>query len=250
MKFFLIPLSFFWAFNALSSDKTASPRCVQKPVFISIGAWCVPALFLRQFKLREAAYPFDWLTTGAQFENLYRVIQNNFADFLHKENLYIDPQSPQYVQDRGTNFSIAHDFPKDQQHNILPQYLDAYESVKAKYQRRIQRFKDTLASGKKVIFIRIDNQGQGTPQQAEHLRDLIASKYPQLDFVCIQLGYTDEYKTPWNLDHIKNYYIDAAATAGPPNWNHYCWRILLHGIEETTGCSIADPVVAQPGDDK
>lgn len=250
MKNLLILFSFFCALNASAPamSSTAPSSCTHKPVFISIGGWCVPALFLRQFKLREAAYPFDWLTTGSQFENLYKIIQNDFADFLHKENLYIDPRSPTYVQDRATGFSIAHDFPTDRQHNIVPDYLDAYDTVKAKYDRRIKRFKDTLMSDGKVIFIRVDAQGQGTPQQAMLLRDLIISKYPHLDFVYIQLGYTDEYKTPWNIDHIKNYYIDPAATDGPANWNFDCWKILLQGIEDITGCSIADLAVPQPGE--
>lgn len=210
--------------------------CQNKPLFISLGSWCVPALIMRQFGLRHAAYPFDWNACGS-FDDFYTNLKNDFKDFLLKENLVWTPAAPTIVHDNGSKIAFFHDFPilGNGNHNIAPNFLDAYPSIKDKYNRRITRFRETLSSASPVIFIRIDAAGNRT--QTIRLRDLIALQYPHLEFLIIQLGATAEYKQPWNLDRIINFYIDKSAL-DPLNYNAPEVINLIKFIENLTGCTI------------
>lgn len=209
--------------------------CHNKPLFISLGGWCAPAIIMRQFGLRHAAYPFDWNTCNT-FENFYNVLKTDFKNFLLKENLIHAPTDT-VVHDRGCGFTFHHDFPilGSGNFSIVPNYLDFYETTKAKYDRRIKRFRETLSSLSPVIFIRID--AAGNRNQTIKLRDLIAMQYPHLEFLIIQLGSTDEYLQPWNLDRIINFYIDKKAL-DPLNYNAADIVNLIQFIENLTGCTI------------
>lgn len=213
--------------------------CQNKPLFISLGSWCVPAIIMRDFGLRHAAYPFDWNTSS--FEDFYNLLKNDFHDFMLKENLYWQAPST-IVLDRGSGISFHHDFAilGAGNHQIDPNYLTiegkgGYKDIKAKYDRRIKRFRETLSSSNPIIFIRADAAGNKT--QTIRLRDLIAMQYPNLNFLIIQLGCTNEYREPWNLDRILNFYIDKRAL-DPVNYNAPDIINLIKFIENLTGCTI------------
>lgn len=203
----------------------------QNPVCISLGRWCVPALFLKFHHLREESYPFDWLITGNLFSDLYNVLQDDFTNFGLKENLILEPHDHKFVFDTKTGFWFAHDFPviDHNSYHIVDNFLDFYDEVRAKYQRRIERFRETLRSDRMVIFIRFDVEEEGTPDQALSLRDLLISQYPTLNFVCIHLAYREEYKTAWNFDRIYNFYIDESTAT---QYNSPEWRKVLSAIME------------------
>ena len=170
------------------------------------------------------------MITGTPFSNLYKVIENDFKDYGLKENLSIDPNDPKQVIDSKTGFLFAHDFPVVDKisYHVVPNFIEAYDAVMDKYHRRIQRFRDTLSSSRPVIFIRIDLKGEGTKEQAISLRDLLISRYPNLHFSYIQLGFTEEHKTPWNQDRIYNYYLDESTA------EHYDspeWKAVIKGLD-------------------
>lgn len=48
-----------------------------KPIIISLGDSCQPAMNLRRNKLRFMAYPFDWAIT--RFDDLYNILETDFA---------------------------------------------------------------------------------------------------------------------------------------------------------------------------
>ena len=51
----------------------------------SIGEDCACSMYLNKFKLRNASYPFDWLTKS-NFDTRINLILNNFKDFCNKED--------------------------------------------------------------------------------------------------------------------------------------------------------------------
>jgi hypothetical protein len=216
--------------------------CPNKPVFISLGGWCIPALFLRKFGLREAAYPFDWNLNGP-ISNVCRILENDFSGFFLKENLYVDPSHPCEIVDKGTNIASNHDFPTTDlvSRYVVPNFLDFHQQVYEKYQRRIKRFNNVCNSDKKVIFVRIDAAENLSKENTIMLRDCLHKKYPTLDFILIQLGCTEMCKTPWNIERVRNFYIDGNSIQGNPTlWHFDCWNQLLKGIEEICDCPLVE----------
>ena len=55
--------------------------------FISLGAWCPTAASMSKYGLRNGSFLFDWLGTP-RFESVIHFIENEFSDFLLKENIY------------------------------------------------------------------------------------------------------------------------------------------------------------------
>ncbi len=122
---------------------------------LSLGSDCGCAAYLKEFKLRYASYPFDWLFK-ISFENRIKLIENHFKDFLVKENLkYIEKDPSAILQDSecdyyednlyGTQF--LHDFISGVSFDI------SFQMVKEKYNRRIQRFYKNIQSAQNVLFV-------------------------------------------------------------------------------------------------
>jgi hypothetical protein len=181
------------------------------------------------------------------FETFYRILETNFENFISKDSLIIDKERPFIVRDQKTNFGFSHDFPVSEPklRPIASNFLDAFETVKEKYDRRTKRFLDTLISGKKIIFLRFE-MGDGF-EHALKIQNLIRIKYPSLNFFCIELSFSESYKNAWNIPGIKNFYIDPKAYERL-DWNDPCWNTILKGIEDITNCSRTELVAPQPKD--
>lgn len=182
-------------------------NCVEKnTIFISLGAQCAPAQALNFYKKRTISLPFDWITTN--FGALYKCIDEDFKNFLVKDSLYIDPLEPVYVRD-SYGFGYLHDFPAyPTTFHIKEDFLSQYDEIATRYQRRINRLINILKSGDmRVMFIRFDNKDEATKENAILLKNLIASKYPNLDFTVVLLTCSEESKIPWDLPRIKNYFV-------------------------------------------
>lgn len=54
--------------------------------FISLGPWCATAASMSKHGLRSWSGPFDWVLTPC-FESVLNLIENDFEDFLLRENL-------------------------------------------------------------------------------------------------------------------------------------------------------------------
>ena len=50
-------------------------------IYVSLGTSCAIAYNLRLYKLREEAYPFDWVRV-TNFNNITSLIDNKFNNFL------------------------------------------------------------------------------------------------------------------------------------------------------------------------
>jgi len=128
--------------------------------FIPLGSTCSVAYQLQQLKLRQCAYPFDWLRNESM-EDITKTIKNNFADFVtscckvtesDKFPISTDDQFPEknIIKDKSLimknkyNMKFYHDF--DDKTTI--------EQVNEKYQRRINRFISAIKEQKNICFVR------------------------------------------------------------------------------------------------
>ncbi|MDR3550949.1 MAG: DUF1796 family putative cysteine peptidase [Candidatus Babeliales bacterium] len=185
-------------------------------IVIAMGESCGVTAALEVFDLKKASYPFEWCISN--FEPLYNSLKNDFHDFTNPVYFtrYIDNRSP--VNKYGIVF--AHDFPvvengvnaQGQKISMLdPNWPALLPAVQQKYQRRIDRFHAACTSGKKVYFVRFLGI---TSEWAERLSKLLSSLYPQLDFTLICVRLKPPYIGTWNINRMKNYYVDTTATGG------------------------------------
>jgi hypothetical protein len=112
-------------------------------IHISLGSDCSIAYQLSKHKLRQEAYPFDWILTP-KLSNVIKCIENEFEGFLDNlesvketntypkiEEDWIDsPSELIKVINLYYRFSFVHDF----------KTMDDLEEVRSKYKRRIERF--------------------------------------------------------------------------------------------------------------
>lgn len=106
----------------------------------SIGEDCACSLYIRKFRLQNASYPFDWLTK-ATFQTRLNLILNEFEDFLNISYFKFLPKTQKitdtrcdYYENQKLDLYFYHDFLRD------TPFDQAFPEVKAKYERRIERF--------------------------------------------------------------------------------------------------------------
>ena len=121
---------------------------------VSLGRDCGCAMFMQRHKLRQASFPFDWLT-AAELAPRLDLLLNEFEDFLNLEDLrYMDKPEGMvsdphcdYYQNVRNGFFYYHDFLAGSE------LVQAYPIVKAKYNRRIERLLSLLKSNKTILFV-------------------------------------------------------------------------------------------------
>lgn len=174
---------------------------------ISLGYRCQPAMQMRFNNLRSAAYPFDWLIVP--FDSLCDLLENHFVGFLDAEHLEV--RLNYYYQDDGGRASGNYPHIWEKKYNILMRhdfefnadFMRRYAEVKEKYDRRIARFYEALASGKHIYFIR-----QGiTHAQAERLDTILQRLFPCLRYTIVAIDFEGDIQTPWQMPRVKQYYM-------------------------------------------
>lgn len=134
--------------------------------YISIGSDCSAAAALRGLNLRQQAYPFDWMQSSVP--GIVQCIQENFLGF--HEDIQLMPHGRRMIDVYG--FEYPHDYPlqghnSDDDHQIGEGMIGEqtgllisddweryYPTVKEKYLRRIQRFREAMNdTSKPVIFL-------------------------------------------------------------------------------------------------
>lgn len=123
---------------------------------ISLGYFCSTALELQRYGLRDASYPLDWNITPIQ--SALSMIQSGFDGFMEFDRL---SQEPQRVLDTGSGIYLYNDF--DTSRPMLQQY----EAVRAKYARRIERFRH--ATRQPTLFVRYINSEVHPPGHVDSL---------------------------------------------------------------------------------
>jgi hypothetical protein len=144
-----------------------------KTVYIPIGMNCNTAHYLRSRNLRKDAYPFDWICIPLKM--VYEVLSDDFNDIL--DNIHIGTQVKRmYFDEKDNNNSLSvidtYIYPVIcQKYNILYPHdydnvdIETINNVKDKYNRRIQRFRDTLNSDSKIVLVYCDLNQKLNPWQ-------------------------------------------------------------------------------------
>ena len=136
---------------------------------LSLGHACDAAHQIRRHFHQTEAYPFDWLTTP--LSGLMQLIENDFALFLDEGHL---TPAGKYLCETKYGVRFLHEFPDP---NRFRENLD---EVRAKYQRRIQRWWSVMESGGRLLFVRSEqfvNAANVTEEKARALLKVLQQKY-------------------------------------------------------------------------
>jgi hypothetical protein len=176
-----------------------------EPLYISLGRSCEPAFRLRESNRRFASYPFDWLMSP--YESLYHALQDDFFRFFTELSLIHDKTA--VVDHYGLIFRNGWLHEGLHYNKALDQidWEGQIPSMTDKYVRKIDRFREACESGRKVVFIRWEDIDRG---KAIRLRDLIRSKYPNLQFTLMVVKNSEEFRSPWGLENIRNLSIETS----------------------------------------
>ncbi len=184
-------------------------HATDKTIIISLGQDCQAAWRLKQFNLREAAYPFDWLRSY-DFKGVCATIEDRFMNFLNAGYLTV---AREQVSNNVYNLGFVHDFPTNdagyiavENENcgmIVSNYLEYLNLVKKKYEPRIKRFLDALEGNNKVFFIRTHI----TPEQACYFTKIIDKIFPRADYTLIVIHENASLNYNWNIAQVQSFYI-------------------------------------------
>jgi len=183
-------------------------------IAVGLGYNCTVAIQLSNERLRHRAFPFDWCEST--IDGVIKCIKDDFKDFLLLKNLR--PDNHVRVTDILYGITIVHDFPFQQildfdyskvkelyglessTELIRKQYAEMHE----KFIRRIERFKKTASFGGKIYFIRC---GSITKEESINLLNVLNEKFEKNDFVLVVINNTNQFKIPWNIPKLKNFYL-------------------------------------------
>ena len=122
----------------------------------SIGHYCGAAMYMRRHCLRSMSGPLDWVGEDpGGLANHVDIICRDFRGFMDKANLIplvnprtaIDDLANDYYRDGGTGILTYHDFPTGVSLD------ESYGNVRARFDRRIRRFYETVAAARHVLLI-------------------------------------------------------------------------------------------------
>lgn len=125
-------------------------------IVYGIGQDCANSDYMVTSGLRCTASPFDWLAGwDAGFMRHVDLICTDFRDFLDLDSLQVlphpsgsyDDMEHHYCQNRKTGIRFLHDFP------IGRTVAESFDSVKKKFDRRIERFYRLISQSANVLFV-------------------------------------------------------------------------------------------------
>jgi hypothetical protein len=192
---------------------------------INLGGDCQVAWQLKLNNLRPYSLPFDWLVIPCSA--IIKLLDNNFNNFLAKESLtFINKQPYPHIRDHLYSINLLHTF------TLSENFLDTYDEVKAKYDKRTARFWHLINQGKKVLFIR-----KGiTKIEAIDLDLVLQRLYPSLEYTILALDATniyysnEEIKENWELERVINIYLKQTE---PYTWqgDSKAWKEILSDFD-------------------
>lgn len=121
---------------------------------ISLGSNCHMASALKQMKITEKSYPFDWSDcdgdASERLLNKCNLIKNHFENAFNLEDFVeyrcSDP-TMRGVKNSKTGIHYTHDFPWEKSvKDFFPEFLE-------KHQRRVNRLYDDVETSKSILFV-------------------------------------------------------------------------------------------------
>ncbi|WP_028561935.1 DUF1796 family putative cysteine peptidase [Paenibacillus pinihumi] len=190
----------------------------------SLGDLCLASIQLKQNNLRTFAGVLDWAGSPI-LPDVTRLLQNRFAGLMDAQNLRVIGYAGDThicVSDDTYNFVSNHDF------EIGPNslyHLGTYAEVKAKYDRRIQRFLEKAATSQRMLFVRTE----GTLEEAAALQNVL-SGLVQHDFKVLVVNHAPVstiIELDWPLEKVCGIQLpNGEKWAG----NNHLWQHMLQGI--------------------
>lgn len=118
----------------------------EMPEFISLGDSCCCAYQLRNYNLRNNAYPFDW--SKSSINKLNKVLEENFKN-------YSKIQLKKYNEDENTySFTNSYNITFEHQVKILSEIKEYEQTI----ERRVQRF--ISKKNNKIIFVMMNQENR------------------------------------------------------------------------------------------
>lgn len=199
-------------------------------VFISLGDDCQAAYYLRKFKLRSEAFPFDWVKSP-HFNAVCQLIENNFENFLHPQHLTlknIHVEHEQYkiifLNDFHTR-SLPNLVGMEEEQQTIDYHLYTVE-VQAKYHRRIERFTTALQSQDFIYFIRTN----ATYAEAKMFVECMLKNYPESNFMLVVVQGEDPLSHFWDLAHVRSFYVQQRVPVLHNWWHDNEWRKIFREL--------------------
>lgn len=171
----------------------------KKNIYIPIGNSCGIAWQLRKSDGNEA-FPLDWFQLP-KMNTIFKILEDNFEHLTDTDNLSFWKYSDKFFIDskpgvpsalfKNTKYKIkfCHDFTKED--------LSELSDVKDKYDRRIDRFYESIKSDNKIIFIRDDVYSNVIQEDFEKFINIIKTINPDIDISLIVI-----VNNPNNLEFI------------------------------------------------
>lgn len=116
------------------------------PLFVSLGSSCEIPHLLRALDLRHLAFPLDWVISIDQ-EGFLLCMEEDFSHFT--EEAYLIPKLNGVL----VNTRYRMEFPHEGNVNTTP-YATLLAKFQAKYNRRIERYRELVHFGGEIIFFR------------------------------------------------------------------------------------------------
>jgi hypothetical protein len=160
--------------------------------FITIGRDCSPAAALRHLDMRPCALPFDWVSSSADI--ICKCIAADFEGY--HTGLHYNTHKTRLIDALG--FQFPHDYPatgiadisgqigegifgEESGRVILESWPEHYATVKAKYDRRIERFQNIMRDKTTPIIMLC----RYTNQEALRIRTVLCTKYDRSDIYVV-----------------------------------------------------------------
>jgi len=151
-------------------------------IAFSMGFSCGGTMALRRAGLQYASYPLDWVGSPGIVQSA-RMIASDFEGWFEKDDLrLVDVRTGSLqnnvYQNVRTRFGFPHDFSR------FFRFDDLYAEERAKYDRRIARFKTDLSSAKTALAVYADRPifGRAPDDNLREALCVLREKYPGVAF--------------------------------------------------------------------
>ena len=213
-------------------------------IIINIGYNCSSYDILKKFNLKTYSYPFD--TKVIYEIPLINCLEDDFKEFMNEEyfTLYFDRECPvnkygivlnhifpfdetnendndyysinyveEYLDIKFCNFiddkiiDYKYNLHSHNKPRILSKnYLDILPELKNKFNRRINRFRETMMSNDNVYLFRNEKISK---ESCIQIYNILINRYPNINLKIIAISkYDEKFKENWDNKNILNYFID------------------------------------------
>lgn len=165
----------------------------------SLGFCCTCSESMRAEGLQYASSPFDWVGI-TDILQVPRVIASDFANWFDREALQLwdvrimSGFATRVYRNMKTGIGFVHDFS-----NAEP-IETHYDQVKAKYDRRIARFRRDLGAARRILAVYLELPKKNCAPQAEieEARRILKTKCPEAEVDLIYM-YEDPEVREWQI---------------------------------------------------